>query len=371
MRIGGLFSGIGGLELGLERAGVGHTVWQVEQDAWCRSVLAQHWPEAERFDDVCNVGAHNLSPVEVICGGFPCQDISKVGRGAGLDGARSGLFWELLRIVRELRPRFVVLENVAAIRTRGAAVVAHELAELGYDSVWGVVQAADVGAPHQRARWFCVAWVADPMRPGRQERDPASVPAGAVVAGGGGDPGGRTTAGPQPEPELGGGPDGLPPGLDRWPARPGEEQHTWEPPRTTARSAPNRNRRLKALGNAVVPAVAEVIGHWLLTVRDHMNDQYTRYLQAVQAGASTPEAIRTQARITERVRINAQRHHQARGNVQWAEGSGWTAAEPEPTRTCPRCGTTGPVSELFGWRTCAGRQRPQSYCRPCRGAKKP
>ena len=90
MTIGSLFSGIGGLELGLEWAGLGPVRWQVEQDMWCRAVLAKHWPDAGRFDDVCTVGAE-LEPVDIICGGFPCQDLSNAGARAGLAGARSGL----------------------------------------------------------------------------------------------------------------------------------------------------------------------------------------------------------------------------------------------------------------------------------------
>lgn len=111
MRIGSLFAGIGGLELGLERAGVGHTVWQVEKDEFCRKVLARHWPDAARYEDVTTVDWSTVEPVEVLCGGFPCQDISLAGKGAGLAGERSGLWWEYLRAIRELRPRFVVVEN--------------------------------------------------------------------------------------------------------------------------------------------------------------------------------------------------------------------------------------------------------------------
>lgn len=266
MRIGSLFSGIGGLDLGLERAGVGRTVWQVEQDAWCRGVLAQHWPDAARYEDVREVGAHNLEQVEVICGGFPCQDLSIAGLRAGLDGARSGLWWEMRRVISELRPRYVVLENVAAIVADDAAgVVLGSLAALGYDSAWGVVHAADVGAPHLRARWFCVAWLGDTVRPRRQEQHTTHEPTGP------GQPDRRCDAGAAhglPERGLGRGADGVPTGVDRWPARPGEAQHAWEPPRTTGAKVPNRNRRLKALGNAVVPAVAEVIGRWLLTIHE-------------------------------------------------------------------------------------------------------
>jgi DNA (cytosine-5)-methyltransferase 1 len=179
-RIGSLFSGIGGLELGLERATGGHVVWQVERDAWCRRVLAKHWPKAERFDDVCTVGAASLAPVDVICGGFPCQDISFAGKGAGLDGERSGLWYEYARIVRELRPRIVVVENVAALLVRGLDAVLGTLASLGYDAAWDCVPAASVGAPHRRDRLFVVAWrnLADAGLHGRDgdaERDGGTV----------------------------------------------------------------------------------------------------------------------------------------------------------------------------------------------------
>ncbi len=161
MRIGSLFSGIGGLELGLEWAGVGHTAWQVEQSEFCRSVLAKHWPDAERFDDVCTVGAapwkHRLPPVELICGGFPCQDVSSAGKGAGLAGERSGLWREFARIITELRPRWVVVENVASGARRWVDTVVSDLGERGYEALPIPLSARDVGAPHIRARIFVVA----------------------------------------------------------------------------------------------------------------------------------------------------------------------------------------------------------------------
>ena len=116
MNVGSLFAGIGGFDLGFERAGM-RVAWQVELDPYCRAVLARHFPDAARFEDVCEVGARNLAPVDLICGGFPCQDLSPAGRGAGIDGARSGLWAEFARIVRELRPRYVVVENVPALLT--------------------------------------------------------------------------------------------------------------------------------------------------------------------------------------------------------------------------------------------------------------
>ena len=162
--IGSLFSGIGGFELGLERGIPGsRTVWQVEQDGFCQEVLRRHWPDAQLFDDVREVGSHNLEQVDVLCGGFPCQDISVAGEGGGLHGERSGLWWEMHRVISEIRPQVVVLENVAAIVVRGLRGVLGGLAEIGYDAEWTTLSASQFGAPHLRNRVFIVAY---PMRVG-------------------------------------------------------------------------------------------------------------------------------------------------------------------------------------------------------------
>lgn len=157
MNVGSLFAGIGGFDLGFERAGM-RTVWQVEQSEFCRAVLARHFPDAERFEDVREVGVAELEPVDLICGGFPCQDISLAGRGAGIDGARSGLWSEYARIVRELEPRWVVVENVSALLGRGLDRVLRDLAEIGYDAEWDCLPASAFGAPHQRDRFWLVAY---------------------------------------------------------------------------------------------------------------------------------------------------------------------------------------------------------------------
>lgn len=157
MTIGSLFSGVGGLELGLERAGLGPVLWQVEIDPFCRQVLAKHWPNAKRYTDVKEINA-NAQKVDIICGGFPCQDVSNAGKRAGLDGERSGLWSEYARIVRELRPRFVVVENVSALLARGVERVLGDLAACGYDAEWDCVPASAIGAPHQRDRLFILAW---------------------------------------------------------------------------------------------------------------------------------------------------------------------------------------------------------------------
>ncbi len=167
MRVGSLFAGIGGFDLGLERAGM--TVqWQVEIDPFCRRVLAKHWPDVRRYEDVREVHAARVCPsggvcdrclpdVDVLCGGFPCQDISVAGRGDGIDGARSGLWAHYARLVGELRPRVVFVENVSALLSRGLGRVLGDLAACGYDAEWDCISAASVGANHQRDRLWIVA----------------------------------------------------------------------------------------------------------------------------------------------------------------------------------------------------------------------
>jgi DNA (cytosine-5)-methyltransferase 1 len=172
-RLGSLFSGIGGLELGFEMTGEFETVFQVEIDPWARRVLSKHWPQVARYEDVRSVGRHNLPDVDVLVGGFPCQDLSLAGRGAGLAGERSGLWWEFHRLIGELRPRIAVLENVPGLLVRGMDDVLGGLAALGYDASWQVVSAASQGAPHIRDRVFIVAHTANhgPRR-GQQQPTP-------------------------------------------------------------------------------------------------------------------------------------------------------------------------------------------------------
>lgn len=163
VRLGSLFSGIGGLEegirLGLAAEGLAsRVVWQVERDDFCRAVLAKHYPGVDRsVTDVCEAGRENLRAVDVVVGGFPCQDVSSAGLGAGLDGERSGLWYQYLRIVGELRPPIVVVENVASGARRWLCAVREGLQALGYRTRALGVAAADVGAPHRRARIFVVA----------------------------------------------------------------------------------------------------------------------------------------------------------------------------------------------------------------------
>jgi DNA (cytosine-5)-methyltransferase 1 len=155
-----LFSGIGGLTLALEPWV--RPVAYCENDRHAQSVLLSRLregrlPRAPIWDDVRTLSAGALPPVDIIYGGFPCQDISSAGNGCGLEGERSGLFFEIVRLARELRPRFVFLENVPAITFRGLDRVLLELTALGLDCRWTIVSAAEVGAPHLRERWFLLA----------------------------------------------------------------------------------------------------------------------------------------------------------------------------------------------------------------------
>ena len=171
MRLGSLFSGIGGLELGLELALGCEVVWQVEREPWPRAVLARHWPAADRtVRDVTQPGGlfashytvDELAPVDIVCGGFPCQDISPAGSGKGVaDGQKSGLWRDFERVLRRLRPAYVVVENSHMLPHRGLDVVLGDLASLGYDAEWARIGACDVGAPHRRWRCFIVAFLPD------------------------------------------------------------------------------------------------------------------------------------------------------------------------------------------------------------------
>ena len=164
---GSLFAGIGGFDLGFERAGF-KCKWQVEIDDYATKVLEKHWPKVHRERDIRECGSSNLERVDCVIGGFPCQDISYAGRGAGLAGERSGLFFEAVRLVRELQPRAVVLENVAALLTRGLDRVLGTLAEIGYDAQWHCIPAASVGAPHIRDRVFVIAYASCIGRTGNE-----------------------------------------------------------------------------------------------------------------------------------------------------------------------------------------------------------
>jgi len=157
-----LFSGIGGFSLGLDRTGGFETVAFCEIEPFPQKVLAKHWPGVPIYDDVRTLTSERLASdgiaVDAICGGFPCQDISTTGKGAGLAGERSGLWSEIARLTSELRPSYVIVENVSALLSRGLGTVLGDLAALGYDAEWHCIPASYVGAWHRRDRIWILAY---------------------------------------------------------------------------------------------------------------------------------------------------------------------------------------------------------------------
>jgi site-specific DNA-cytosine methylase len=168
--LGSLFSGIGGLELGLERAGF-QVKWQVEYEDYCNKILAKHWPGVKRYGDIYNVRGSELEKVDCICGGFPCQPFSTAGKRKGTADSR-WLWPEFYRIICEVRPRWVIIENVPGLLSidsgRVFAGILRDIAATGYDAEWRIVSAKDVGARHLRKRLFIVAYTGSN---GRGRRD--------------------------------------------------------------------------------------------------------------------------------------------------------------------------------------------------------
>lgn len=241
LTVGSLFSGIGGFDLGLERAGM-RVIWQSEIDPYASAVLRKHWPEVPNHGDIRSIRAGTVELPDLICGGFPCQDISVAGAGAGIDGERSGLWKEFARVVGDLRPRYVVVENVGALTARGLSVVLGDLAALGYDAEWHVIPAAAVDAPHLRERVWIIAHDAADAACGRvqghrtnREREPLAPTLARIL--GCHDAGSHwrewTTVSP-----IRGVDDGIPRRVDR--------------------------NRLRCLGNALVPQIAEVSGRAII-----------------------------------------------------------------------------------------------------------
>lgn len=252
MNFGSLFSGIGGIDLGLERAGM-QCAWQVEIDPFCRSVLERHWPRTQRFEDVRQVNEGNLQKVDLIAGGFPCQDVSSAGWGVGIEGERSGLWSEFSRIISGLRPRYVLVENVTGLLGRGLGRVLSDLAKAGYDAEWSCISAAALGAPHIRDRVWILAY------PGQEHGGTARRPDQGLgrcdVFPEGGD--GKTSERCEHR-ELA----PLVPGVHS-----GVASDWWRHQSCVDRTANGLPRQLDrscALGNAVVPQVVEWIGRRIM-----------------------------------------------------------------------------------------------------------
>jgi len=244
LKMGSLFSGCGGLDLGLEAAlsPYAKTIWQVERDPFCQKVLKQNFG-VPVYENVKTVGSDILAPIDILHGGFPCQDISAANnKGRGLEGDRSGLWWEMQRIIREMAPRTLVIENVPALAGRGLDQVLGSLMALGglYRYIeWDCISALAVGARHRRDRLFIVCHNGPHPLCERLEGWKLSIREKAQHA---------FISNPrwwEVERGMDRSFDGLPSGIHR------------------ARNQPDRKDRIKALGNAVVPQVGFRVGLYL------------------------------------------------------------------------------------------------------------
>jgi DNA (cytosine-5)-methyltransferase 1 len=218
-----LFSGIGGMDLGLERAGM-RCVGQVEIDPFCRRVLAKHWPHVPKHADAETFNGDEFGPFDILAAGFPCQPVRQNGQKKAQDDAR--WLWPIpARIVRAIRPAGVLLENVTGLLARGLDEVLGDLAACGYDAEWDSIPAAAFGAEHLRDRVFIFAYAAGAGPQGQES-------AGRIW--------GR----------------GLLAQCDRWTTTPRVLRG--------GDGFPHRVERIRALGNAVVPTVAEYIGRRII-----------------------------------------------------------------------------------------------------------
>lgn len=240
MKVLDLFSGIGGFSLGLERAGM-ETVAFCEFDKHAQQILKKHWPEVPIFDDVRTLdGKQFRGSVDVVCGGFPCQDLSLAGKQSGFSGERSSLYREMLRVISECMPRYAIFENVTGLLSGNGggwfAQFLYDLAEIGFDAEWHCIPASAVGAWHIRDRVWVVAYPAKELRQGRIKEEVLRQPRLQVK---------------------------LRRGFEKFRGRsnlPESRFHRKDD------GVPRKVDRLARLGNAVVPQIPEAIG---LAIMEH------------------------------------------------------------------------------------------------------
>ena len=158
LTVGSMFSGIGGLDLGLQRASM-EIKWQIENEPYCIKVLEKHWPGVKRYGDIKEIKGKELEPVDIIAGGFPCQGMSVSGARKGFKDDRSGLFFEMSRIIGETRPKYILIENVPGLISKGLGTIIDDLRIQGYKTLRPIlIEVASVGAPHKRERIFILAY---------------------------------------------------------------------------------------------------------------------------------------------------------------------------------------------------------------------
>lgn len=246
-----LFSGIGGFGLGLERTGGFHTARCVEVNEDAQTVLRRNFLDA-RLDGDVRSQQYTEGEADVVTFGFPCQDVSQMGPRTGLAGSRSGLFWEALRAIRVVRPRYAIMENVAALLRRGMGTVLGSLAQIGLDTEWDCIPASHVGAPHLRDRVWAIAY---PQHSHALRAGPHPAPQ-------------HLAGGPQlfDQQERLSGPMGAP--LAAALARVGPASgRTWDAEPQLPRVADGLSAdvaAVKQFGNSAVPRIVEAIGHAIL-----------------------------------------------------------------------------------------------------------
>jgi DNA (cytosine-5)-methyltransferase 1 len=234
LTVGSLFSGIGGLDLGLERAGM-DVIWQSEIDPYACKVLAKHWPEVVNHGNIKEINWGSVERPDVICGGYPCQPFSVAGHRKGTEDERHLWPW-VLEAISKLRPRYAILENVRGHLTLGGVSVIGDLASIGYDAEWRVVSAASVGAPHRRDRIIIVGYPNSKPQAQCELVSESSLSMECL-----GDTSWlRAFRWPTDQPGMVGVANGVPFGMDR----------------------------RRGLGNAVVPQVGEVIGRLVMAHHD-------------------------------------------------------------------------------------------------------
>jgi DNA (cytosine-5)-methyltransferase 1 len=296
LTVGSLFSGIGGLDLGLERAGM-EVIWQSEIDPYACKVLSKHWPEVVNHGDIKAINWSDVVRPDVICGGYPCQPFSTAGKRRGEEDPRH--LWPWVReAISQLRPKYAILENVRGHLSLGGVSVIGELADIGYDAEWRIVSAASVGAHHRRDRVVIVAYPNN-SRPHRAQIYSAETRFDALSRFGRCGENVADTNGERLETEraqqqtsrtlrsnknsgwivgntYSEGRKGRSKLQEQETQRGGLDQSSevagwsgiWEPEPNVGRVAhgvPSRVDRLRGLGNAVVPQVAEVIGRLVIS----------------------------------------------------------------------------------------------------------
>ena len=276
LTVGSLFSGIGGLDLGLERAGM-RVIWQSEIDPYASRVLKKHWPKVPNYGDIKEIQWRNVVRPNVICGGYPCQPFSNAGRRNGTDDPRH--LWPWVRTaISELRPDYAILENVRGHLSLGGLSVIGELADVGYDAEWRIISAASVGANHRRDRLFIVAYPASVYGNERKHRDNSGTfgerrtVQDQTRAGGGNVADSTGGDGRSAKPYGMGEVYGQAAKLRKQSGGGGTVGNWWQIEPDVGRVAngvPNRVDRLRGLGNAVVPQVAELIGRLVI---EHANN---------------------------------------------------------------------------------------------------